>query len=138
MPSAGELTSEEREQYQLGRASFERGDLDGALVHLTRLLETRAGFADVHYMVGLLHERRGDLESSAKSLERAIRINPGYAEAALALVSVYEQRGEFERSRALAEEMATATPRRFATSEDLVDPTTRGKLGHCVELRREA
>ena len=130
MPSAGELTSEERERYQLGRASFERGDLEVALGHLTRLLETREGFADIHYMVGLLHERRGDLEDSAKSLEKAMRINPGYAEAALALVSVYEQQGEFERSRALAEEMATATARRFAAREGLVDPTTRGKLAN--------
>ena len=128
MLRARELSPEERERYQLGRQSFDRGDLDGALDHLNRLLETRAGFADVHYMVGLLHERRGDLESSAQSLEHAVRINPGYAEATLALVSVYEQRGEFERSRALAEEMAT--PRRFASSEGLVDPTTRGKLAN--------
>ena len=117
--------------------------MEAALHHLGRLVGTRNGFADVHYMLGLLHERRGDLPAAARCLERAIQINPDYAEAVLALGSVYEQRNEYERARALAGSLrvvgpadpagsgddakANATPARH---ERALDPTTQGKLAN--------
>ncbi len=124
MQPSGNITGEAREAYRLGRECFERGDVKGALSRFQLLLETHPRFADVHYMVGLLHERQGDLEAATESLERAVHINPGYAEAMIALVSVYERRGEYESSRALAERMSTrGTP-------GSLDATTRGKLAN--------
>jgi tetratricopeptide (TPR) repeat protein len=107
------------------------GEVDEALDQFDRLLRTRTGFADVHYMVGLLHERRGDLDRSAASLERALELNPGYAEARLALASVCERRGDFERSRALATGPAAA-PRDASEPHgaDALDATTQGKLAN--------
>jgi tetratricopeptide (TPR) repeat protein len=130
MGNAGELTAAERELYVRGRMGFERGEDEQALAFFQRLLRTRRSYADVHYMVGLLHERRGDLAASAQSLEEALRINPGYAEAALALVSVYEQRGDYQRSQDLAVGVASGAPRRQAPIESALDPTTRGKLAN--------
>ena len=126
MQQYGRMNREERESYRIGRQRFEAGDDRGALETLTLLLESCPRFADVHYMVGLVHEREGDLDAATSSLERALEINPGYAEAVAALVSVYERRGLFERSRELA---AQLTPSASADAGNL-DATTRGKLAN--------
>jgi tetratricopeptide (TPR) repeat protein len=121
------MTPRERETYSRGRALFERGDIDPALGQLTQLLETQSGFADVHYMVGVLLDLRGEVQAASQSLRRAIRLNPSYAEALLALASVYERCGDYDRSRQLAERAsglaASATP-------GSLDATTRGKLAN--------
>jgi tetratricopeptide (TPR) repeat protein len=126
MQHHGQMTREERESYLLGRQRFEAGDDRGALETFSQLLSIRPRFADVHYMVGLVHERGGDLEAASTSLERALEINPSYAEAVAALVSVYERRGLFDRSRELA---AQLSPSVGSVSGD-VDATTRGKLAN--------
>ena len=120
------LTPAEREAYELGRRSYERGDVSDALSQFGRLLRTRSGFADVHYMVGTLLERRDELESAMQSLREALRINPSYTEALLALASLHERQGDFERSREIAER-ARATAR---TPAGALDATTRGKLAN--------
>lgn len=127
MRETRELSPGEREAWLRGRQSFEHGEVDEALGHLSRLLLTRTGYADVHYMVGLLHERRGDLDRAVESLERALDLNPAYAEARLALAALYEQRGEFERSRALAARSAAGAPER---ADGTLDATTQGKLAN--------
>ncbi len=124
MQPTGSMTREQLEAYEAGRAAFERGESEEALERFTLFLQQCPRFADVHYMVGLIHERTGDLEAATRSLERALHINPGYAEAALALASVCERSGDFERPRTLAERVdARATP-------GALDPTTRGKLAN--------
>ncbi len=119
------MTSAERRAMQQARRSFERGDDRVALAQLEHLLERRGGFADLHYMVGLLHERRNDHAAAARSLRRALRINPSYSEALLALASVYEQQGDFARSEELA-----ARARHATRGDGGVDATTRGKLAN--------
>lgn len=120
------MTAEEREAYLYGRQRFEAGDDEEALGALARVLETCPRFADVHYMVGLVHERRGALDDAVRHLEHALAINPGYAECVVALVSVYEQQGRFDDSRALAERAAE----RFGPGPGPLDTTTRGKLAN--------
>ena len=56
------MTPAERERYAAGRASFERGDIDNALQSLGPLLEARSGFADLHYMVGVMLDHQGDIQ----------------------------------------------------------------------------
>jgi tetratricopeptide (TPR) repeat protein len=120
------LTPAEREAYELGRRSYERGDVGDALSQFGQLLRTRSGFADVHYMVGTLLERKDELESAMQSLREALRINPSYTEALLALASLHERQGDFERSRELGERART-TARAPAGA---LDATTRGKLAN--------
>jgi tetratricopeptide (TPR) repeat protein len=128
------MTGAERGVYQRARRSFERGDDEAALAQLTRLLQTRDGFADVHYMVGLLHERRNDYPQAVRSLRQALRINPSYTEALLALASVYERQGDFDRSQELARR-ARRTERR---SDGTLDATTRGKLANLQAVLADA
>ncbi len=126
MSEAGPLSADERRHYRLGVRSFQLGDDDAALAHLSELARTREGFADVHYMLGVLHERRDDVAAAAQSLSRALRINPGYAEAMLALAAVYERQGDFERSRQVTERARARAP----ASDGRIDATTRGKLAN--------
>jgi tetratricopeptide (TPR) repeat protein len=125
-PRSRSLTHAERWDYQLGRRSFERNEVELALEHLTRLLETRDQFADVHYMVGVLQDRQDDLPAAGRSFTRALRINPRYTEAMLALASIREREGDFDRSREITERArALAGP-----SEGPLDATTRAKLAN--------
>ncbi len=119
------MTREDREAYQLGRQRFLAGDDEGALEALNRAAQARPRWADVHYMIGVLHERQGDLPAATDALEAALAINPSYAECLVALSSVYEQRGQFERSRALATRAAAGH-----TPGGGLDETTRGKLAN--------
>lgn len=120
------LTADEREAYARGRALFERGDVEPALEALGTLLQSRNDFADIHYMVGVLHDRRGDSGAARRSLGRAIALNPTYAEALLALASVCEREGDFDRSRELAERAAA----KVQGIAGAMDSTTRGKLAN--------
>ena len=125
-PRGRPLTPPERRAYELGRRRAARGDVDGALEELQRFLDSRPGYADVHYLVGTLLERRGDLDAATASLEQALRQNPGYVEARLALASLSEQRGDYERARDLFQRsQALAAPAR-----GVVDPTTSAKLAN--------
>jgi tetratricopeptide (TPR) repeat protein len=126
LPDAGPLSASERRHYHLGLRSFERGEDAAALEHLSLLLRTRQGFADVHYMLGVLHERRDDIPAAASCLTRALRLNPGYAEAMLALATVYERQGDFDRSREVTERARAAAP----AGDGRLDATTRGKLAN--------
>jgi tetratricopeptide (TPR) repeat protein len=126
VPDAPPLTAAERRTYKLARRCFERGDEETALAQFNELLRTRQGFADVHYMVGVILERQDELAPAARSFSRALRINPDYAEARLALASLYERQGDWERSREITEQART----RSAGRAGAVDPTTRGKLAN--------
>jgi tetratricopeptide (TPR) repeat protein len=120
------MTAQDREEYSRGRRYFERGDVKEAMGALGPLLETCSGFADVHYMVGVLHDQFGDLDSAAGNLRQAIHLNPSYAEALLALASVSERMGDFDRSRELAERASMLS----RGAPGALDATTRGKLAN--------
>ncbi len=119
------MTGSERRAYALGKRCFERGDSDAGLPVFDQLLRTRS-FADVHYMVGVMHERKEDLAAASRSLREALRINPAYTEAMLALANIYERQGDYDRSREIAQRASTlARP-----SDGALDATTRGKLAN--------
>lgn len=128
------MTSAERGLYAQGRDRFERGEVENALESLSPLLERRVGFADLHYMVGVLLDQKGEVEEAQDRLRDAIRLNPSYTEALLALASLYEREGEFDRSRELTERAAQAAPQGAGT----LDSTTQGKLANLQAAVGEA
>lgn len=117
------LQGSERASLRLGKRFFERGLVEPALEHLERVAQLRPEFADVQYMLGMLHERRGELDAAAACLSEALRLNPHYAEARLALTAVYEQLGDYTQS----EEIAGAAPPQEAGQ---LDATTDAKLAN--------
>ncbi len=116
----------DREILLRGKRAFERGENTSALEHLTRLTAHGYEYADIYYMIGMLHERCDDIDAALESLRRAIRINPSYVEALLALASLHERRGDYDQSQGYAERSSQLSQ---ATSSGL-DPTTRGKLAN--------
>jgi len=116
----------DREILLRGRRAFERGEDGAALESLARLTAHGLEYADVYYMMGILHERRDDIDAALDNLRSAVRINPSYVEALLALASLYERRGDFDRSQGYAERASQLAK---ATAGSL-DPTTRGKLAN--------
>ena len=116
----------DREILLRGRRAFDRGEDASALESLDRLRSHGVRFADVHYMLGMLHERSGEIDAALASLREAVRINPSYVEALLALASLHERRGEYDRSQGYAER-ASQLSRPTAGG---LDPTTRGKLAN--------
>ena len=120
------MTPVERDLYSHGRACFEQGEVDRALESLSPLLTAKDGFADLHYMVGVLLDRRGEVEAATERLRDAIRLNPSYAEALVALASIYEREGDFARSQSLAERAAAVAGGKAGA----LDATTRGKLAN--------
>ncbi len=120
------MTPVQRAQYARGRTCFEQGEVDRALESLGPLLAAWDGFADLHYMVGVLLDRHGDAPAAAERLRDAIRLNPSYAEALVALASVYEREGDFARSQVLSERAAAVA----GSKTGGLDATTRGKLAN--------
>ena len=125
MRHPGRMNQGEREEFLLGQKLFEAGDDIAALGAFEALLETCPRYADVHYLVGLVHERQGRLDDATTSLERALSINPKYAECLVALASVYEQQGEFSQSRRMTDRLGD-----IRSGVGAVDPVTRGKLAN--------
>lgn len=119
-------SASEQELLRQGRRAFEQGDDASALRCLERLVDAGLRFADVHYMLGIVHERHGDLDAAAASLREAIRINPAYVEALVALASVCESQGDFDQARGHAERAGQLS----RASAGGLDPTTRGKLSN--------
>jgi len=120
------FVASDREILLRGRRAFDRGEDASAFESLTRLTAHGVQFADVHYMIGMLHERMGEIEAALESLREAVRINPSYVEALLALASLHEQHGEYERSQGYAERASQLS----RPSAGGLDPTTRGKLAN--------
>jgi tetratricopeptide (TPR) repeat protein len=116
----------DREILLRGRRAFERGEDTSALESFVRLTAHGFEYADVYYMIGILHERRDDLDGALDNLRRAVRINPSYVEALLALASLHERHGDFDQSQSYAERASQLSK---PTASGL-DPTTRGKLAN--------
>lgn len=133
MPRAGRMTGPEREAFRRGRRCLERGDPARALGYLERVADSCPRFADVHYLIGLVHEDLGNADAAIESFEAALHINPGYAEALLALASAYERAGDFDGSRELAERLGPTALRGSGVppaEAGSPDPVTRAKLAN--------
>ena len=118
----------EQAAYTLAQQSFACGEDEVALQAVRTLLRTREGFADVHYMLGILTERQGDTAAAEAALQEAVRINPVYAEALLGLATLYERRGNYDLARQCAHRASTASTR--GTTGTGLDAMTRGKLAN--------
>jgi predicted Zn-dependent protease len=80
---------------RLGEAAtlFKRNDLAGADRVLTALIADFPGFADAHYLQGVIAGRRDNPGAAAASLRKAVELAPGMIPGWLALASIEHQRG---------------------------------------------
>jgi len=61
------------------------GDTDGAIRHLTEILDESGDIAEVHYRIGELYARQGETARARASWRQAIRADPAHASARVRL-----------------------------------------------------
>lgn len=94
----------------LGRVLAERGELDGAIVHLRRAIELQPDFAAAHGGLGAALLSRGELEAALTHLERAIELDPRDAVPHCNLGLLLEKRGDLDGALAAYEATTALDP----------------------------
>lgn len=87
------LSEEAEVELSQGMAAFERGDIDGAIGHLSTGVKIDPLAFELQYHLGLLYGRREDLFSAIDALETAVRLCPRHFSALKNLAVVYQRAG---------------------------------------------
>jgi tetratricopeptide (TPR) repeat protein len=82
-------------------ACFAAGEVEQGLMHLRRAVAARAGYADLHAVLGSHELRAGQLDDGIATLVEALELNPDFHSARIELARGLEARGD--RDAALAE-----------------------------------
>ena len=89
---------------------FKRNDLDGADRALTALTRDYPGFAEAHYLHGVVAARRGDAGAAAGKLRKSVELAPNMIQGWLALASVEHQRAGHKGMLAVLRDGLKANP----------------------------
>jgi predicted Zn-dependent protease len=97
---------------RLGEAAtlFKRNDLAGADRVLTALIQDYPGFADAHYLHGIVAARRDNDAAATASLRKAVDLAPGMIPAWLALASIEHERKGHKGMSAVLRDGLSANP----------------------------
>lgn len=110
----------------LGRGCFEQKQYAEAEKYLAQFVDKNQGFADVYYMLGLIHHEQGQFARAQRDFEAALKLNPGYTEAALSLAVIYNDLGKYRE----AKEVYQGALKRQREAPGQMDPYVRGKIGN--------
>jgi tetratricopeptide (TPR) repeat protein len=110
----------------LGRGCFAQKQYAEAEKHLAQVVEKNQSFADVHYMLGIIHHEQGQFARAQRDFESALRLNPAYTEAALSLAVIYNDMGKYRE----AKEVYQSALQRQREAPGQMDPYVRGKIGN--------
>src|SRR5262245_44588588 len=114
-----------KEQLQLGREHYQKGEYDRAEQLLSEVLKKSDDYADVHNMVGFILHGREDFAGAERHFERAVELNPRYTEALLNLAVTYNDLGKYEASR-----QVYARIKKAAGEPGKLDSFVRGKIAN--------
>jgi predicted Zn-dependent protease len=97
---------------RIGEAAtlFKRNDLDAADRALTALINDYPGFADAHYLHGIVAARRGDAAGAAARLRKSVELAPNMIPGWLALASIEHQRAGHKGMLAVLRDGLKANP----------------------------
>jgi tetratricopeptide (TPR) repeat protein len=76
--------------FKLGKEAFGKGDLDKAIEHFQRCVETRKDWKEAWYNLGLAHGRKKQHEREIESYQQAVRVDENYVKAWFNLAIAYE------------------------------------------------
>jgi tetratricopeptide (TPR) repeat protein len=82
----------------LGASELRRGNLEQAIVELTRALELDPRDVTALYTLGVAHRRNGNLDAANEAYARVSEVDPSYPGLAIERGRVFEARGEPERA----------------------------------------
>ena len=68
-----------------GNQSYKRGDLEGALLSYSNVLDVDETFYQAHYQVGVIQSKMGDKDAAVQSYEKALEVNPQFYKGFFAL-----------------------------------------------------
>jgi tetratricopeptide (TPR) repeat protein len=64
------------DDYAVGKAAFDRGDWQGVIDHMTRVIEERPWDDDAHNLMGFAYRKLGDYDQALAHYDRALTLNP--------------------------------------------------------------
>jgi tetratricopeptide (TPR) repeat protein len=109
-----------------GRAHYAAGENAEAIACLTEVLRSKAAYADVYDLLGVIYHQEGRLAEAEEMFRQALRLNPAYTEAALNLVVTCNDLGKYTEAKAIYESaMATVQP-----GPRELDPFVKGKIAN--------
>jgi tetratricopeptide (TPR) repeat protein len=109
-----------------GRAHYAAGEYTEAVACLTEVLRSKAAYADVYDMLGVIYHHEGRLAEAEEMFRQALRLNPAYTEAALNLVVTCNDLGKYVEAKTIYEQAMAAVQR--APRE--LDPFVKGKIAN--------
>ena len=109
-----------------GRAHYAAGEYAEAVSCLTQVLQSKAAYADVYDMLGVIYHHEGRLAEAEEMFRTALRLNPAYTEAALNLVVTCNDLGKYGEAKTIYEQAMAAVQR--APRE--LDPFVKGKIAN--------
>ena len=71
--------------FNSGNQSYKRGDLEGALLSYSNVLDVDETFYQAHYQVGVIQSKMGDKDAAVESYEKALEVNPQFYKGFFAL-----------------------------------------------------
>jgi tetratricopeptide (TPR) repeat protein len=71
--------------FNSGNQSYKRGDLEGALLSYSNVLDVDETFYQAHYQVGVIQSKMGDKDAAVQSYEKALEVNPQFYKGFFAL-----------------------------------------------------
>lgn len=115
----------------LGRWALQSGDLETALVHLTRAARASGRNARAWIDVALVHQQRGDAQGEESALFQALKADPQDLMALLMRGALFERQGR--SAEALAAYGAATI---VAPPSDKLSPELRASVAHAATFRQ--
>jgi tetratricopeptide (TPR) repeat protein len=103
----------------LGKALYQKGQVDEAMAQCQRALEIDPNYAAAHINLGLALFQKGQLDEAVAQFQKALEINPNDAAAHYNLGNALFQKGQVDEAVAQYQKALEIDPNSFATHYNL-------------------
>lgn len=88
-----------RNQFKIGRSSFEKGDYKKAIEYFDRAIKEEQNFSDAHFLAGLSYLGLKEYEKAREKLEYTIQLEPRFLPSYQYLGQVYLAQKKYDKAR---------------------------------------
>lgn len=103
-PAGAVLAPKIKKQFDAAVEAMIKGDLKTAQENLDRVVKAAPGYANAHYLLGVLFGRRDEVVQARASYEKAIGLDPSHAAALFSLGRLYYLQNNFDEAVRLFEQ----------------------------------
>lgn len=97
-PTGTVLAPKARKQFDAAVDAMIKGDLKTAQENLERVLKAAPGYANAHYLLGVLLAKKNDPVQAQASFEKAIGLDPSHSRALFSLGRLHFQQNRYEEA----------------------------------------